>query len=37
VNALLFAEINDFLLREVRVVLDLVHRGDGGGLPQELG
>lgn len=36
VDALLFAEVDDFLLRECRVVLDLVDGGDDGGVWEEL-
>lgn len=36
VNALFMAEIHDFLLRQVRMILDLVHRGHDRCLGQEL-
>jgi len=36
VNALLLAEVNDFLLGQQRVVFDLVGGGDDGGLREEL-
>ena len=35
-NALLVAKVNNFLLRQRRVVLNLVGGGDNGGLRQEL-
>lgn len=35
-DALLLAEVNDLLLRECRVVLDLVDSGDHSGVGEEL-